>query len=406
MQVSTSLIGQDNLSTTNFLATAAQQQSIQVIQQKIDFQQAADYSINWFNELEFRTETNDFDFSKQEYTLRVKPNTKRQINAQNQFHQASINVNEIELDLAFKKGLVLRYKWLIDILKTEQDLVAKKTLEVIATDKLNVLKQSTGDINFKVKDLIKAEDDLQEIETDIFKLEQKKSILNSQLSYFSNTVKSVVIPKKDLITLPQIQLLLANQNLDFTNHIALARKQSRLQLIEKETEIEQSKIKNPINYAQVKLGGNNNDLFTEYISFGLGINLPEIGNDKLDLNELALDKIEEQGEYDLLKTELEQRQERLIQGISQLIAEQEFLKKQLENSQAKFTYEQLLQLDDANPLDILDLKEILVKKENAIQKLDIQILEWFVEWLDASDKIMTKPLKNYLLQSQEVIPVK
>ncbi len=90
------LLGQDTLSPTQFLATAQLQKNIQLVQQKIDFQKNTDYTIPWFEKIEIRTETNDFELYQQEFALRISPNTKRQITAQNQFHQANIALSETE----------------------------------------------------------------------------------------------------------------------------------------------------------------------------------------------------------------------------------------------------------------------------------------------------------------------
>lgn len=399
----TALFGQDSLSITNFLAMTQQQSSIQYLQQKVDFQEQTDHSIGWFDRVEFRTETNDFEFSKQDFALRAKTNTQRQIDAQNQYHQANINLSQTEQALAFKKALEQRYKWLVKMVEINDDLAAKAKLKAIYNDKLKVLKQSTGNLNFKVKDLIRAEEDLQNIEVDILQLKHKKTQLNSGLTNFSKNLKSVFYTPNTLVTQAQIQALLSIKIIDESNHLALARKQNQVDLIDKEFEIEESEIKNPIQYIQIELNGGDNDGFSEYISFGVGFNLPFSGNKKLDLNELALDKIEEQGEYELLKNQLEISQSQLIERIKQLITEQQLLKNQLENSQAKYTYQRMLMIEEINPIDILDLKEILVKRENAIQKLDSQILKLFVEWLSVSDKMIEKPLKNYLLQTQETI---
>ncbi len=305
--------------------------------------------------------------------------------------------------LELKDALRQRYEWLVEYMEIKHALVAKIALKAIYEDKLNVLQKSTGNLDFKIKDLVKAEEEVLEVEVDILQLNAKKTQLLSQLPNFSERLSGVRFSEDALISQQQMMEILSLKALNHTNNLLLAKKQDRVNLIEKETEIERSEIKNPINYAQVKLGGRNNENLTEYISFGLGLNLPEMGSKKLDLNELELDKIEEKGEYDLLKISLEEKQRQLIERISLLITEQKLLENQLENSQAKFTYEQMLKMEESDPIDLLDLKEILLKREQAIQKINLRILEIYVEWLAVSDKMMEQPLRNHLLKSDEIL---
>jgi hypothetical protein len=169
-----------------------------------------------------------------------------------------------------------------------------------------------------------------------------------------------------------------------------------MDILDKETEIELSEINNPISYTQLKVGGNGNN-FQEFVSVGFGVRLPLKGDKKLDLNELAFEKMEASGEYSILKEKLTYEQQQLIERTNQLITQKQFLQKQLKNSQAVFVLEKLLETDGSNPSDILDLKEIIIKKEQKINQIDFEILAIYVEWLAVSNKMMERPLQNHLV---------
>ena len=135
----------------------------------------------------------------------------------------------------------------------------------------------------------------------------------------------------------------------------------------------------------------------------MSFKLPLRGEKKLDLNELELEKIEKLGEFEILKNELETEQTKIEARIKQLIEQKEYLKTQQENSQAKYVLERLLELEDAKPLDILKLKEILTKRNQLIERIDFDILMQYVQWLDVSDKMMESPRRNHLLVMPELI---
>ncbi len=75
----------------------------------------------------------------------------------------------------------------------------------------------------------------------------------------------------------------------------------------------------------------------------------------------------------------------------------------LKNSQA--VLDKLLKLEGADPLDILDIKEIIIKKEQKSQQIDLQILNTYVEWLAISNKMMERPLQNHLVAKPSVLPL-
>lgn len=400
-----SIFAQNGISSTLFLSSASQQQNVQIANQQVAFQAGQDAELPWLQELEFRTETNDFIWRQQEYAVRVTPNTKRQRNAQTNYHQALNNLSKTEQELILKNALFNRYEWLVDWLKVEQELANKRVLKTVYNDKLTVLKHNVGNLNFKVNDLVKAEEELLEIDADMLKLNIKKQYLLSAFQYLTNRNDTLELDKKRLITTTDILKKMRLQSLDTLNSLALERRKNRIEILDKETEIELSEIHNPISYVQLKGGGGNNVTFREFVSIGVGIKFPLKGDKKLDLNELSLEKLEESGEYLILKSKLERKQKELIEQLEQLIIQQEYLEKQLKNSQAVFVLNKLLEIEDSNPLDILDLKEIIIKKEQKIEAIDLQILKIYVDWLAVSNTMMQQPLQNHLTNQLDILPM-
>ena len=397
----TFVVAQNGLSSTAFLALAEQQTAVQNARQQTEFQANQDAELPWLQELEFRTETNDFLWRQQEYAVRLTPNTKRQRTAQKEYHQAITELSRTEQELVLKNALFIRYEWLVNWLEIEQQISDKLALKVIYKDKLTIAKRSVDDLDFEVTDLVKAEEDLLEIEAEIAELQTKKERLLNAFQYLTNDNATPQFDKNSIITMDKIRNKMTVQLSDSLNSLALERRQNRIAILEKETEIELSEINNPISYTQLKVGGNGNN-FQEFVSVGIGVKLPLKGDKKLDLNQLALEKLEESGEYEILKEKLTYEQQELVERVNQLIAQQQFLQNQLQNSQAVFVLEKLLETDGSNPSDILDLKEIILKKEQKIEEINLEILAIYVEWLAVSNKMMERPLQNHLVNELSV----
>lgn len=395
----TLILAQNSISSTTFLSGATVQKTVQAATNKLAVQINQDSELPWLQELEIRTETNDFLWKQQEYVLRVQPNTKRQRNAQRNHHQALMDLSKTEQELVLKKALFTRYEWIIEWLKIEQSIKDKLELQLIYDDKLTIAKQSINNLNFDVTDFVKAEEDVLENQLKIKALEIKKNQLLNTFQYLTNGKNSFVFDKNTMISINQIRNKMTVQSLDSLNSLALERRKNKIDILDKEAEIERSEIYNPINYAQVKAGGNGEN-FREFVSFGVGIKLPLKGDKKMDLNELDLEKFEASNEYIILKEKLVYEQQQLVTEMNQILVQKQFLQKQLDNSQTVFILERLLKTDDSNPVDILDLKEIIIKKEQKIKQFDFQMFTIYLEWLAVSNKMMERPLQNHLLSEQ------
>ncbi len=396
----TNFFAQNSLSTTSFLATATQQKTIQLANEKLAFQINQDMELPWLEELEIRTETNDFLWKQQEYTVRIQPNTIRQRKAQQSYNNAVLELTKTEQELLLKKALFSRYEWLVEWLKLDQEIIDKEALAIIYQDKLTVVQQSINNLDFDVTDLVKAEEDILENKSRIVQLKAEKAILINTFKYLSNGNNSFDFDKYSIISIDKMINKMTVQSLDSLNSLALERRKNKIDILDKETEIELSEIHNPINYAQVKAGGNGDD-FREFVSIGVGIKIPLKGDKKIDLNELDLERLEENNDYLILQEKLVYEQRQLVESVRQLQSQKQFLQKQLDNSQAVFVLNRLLELDESKPSDILDLKEIILKKEQKIKQIDFEILERYVEWLAVSNTMMNRPLQNHLSVTQD-----
>jgi hypothetical protein len=208
------IFAQNGLSSTAFLAAAEQQNTVQIATQQTDFQANQDGELPWLQELEFRTETNDFLWRQQEYVVRVTPNTKRQRIAQKEYHQAITELSKTEAELVFKNALFIRYKWLVEWLEVQQKITDKLVLKVIYEDKLTIEKRKVDNLDFEVTDLVKAEEDLLEIEAEIVELQAKKERLLDAFQHLTNGKNTPQFDGNSAITIEQIRNKMRVQSLD------------------------------------------------------------------------------------------------------------------------------------------------------------------------------------------------
>ena len=95
----------------------------------------------WADQLEFRTETDEMELSRQEYLTRFRFNNKAIRKAYENIHLSNIQSEEIENILILEQSLMNKYFLLIKYNTLLQELTLKKEQQKVALDIIYVLKK-------------------------------------------------------------------------------------------------------------------------------------------------------------------------------------------------------------------------------------------------------------------------
>lgn len=389
------LTAQKVISDTEFLALGKQSLTVSSVSEKLDFLETKDHSLPLIQELEIRTETNDFDIKEQEYVVRLSPNLPHQQRAQDAFHASFIRLTELEIQKRLHQDLSEKYAQIVDyhfLPKINSDL---KALEKLYQQKSIVLKQRVGSLDFDINQIIEAEEQFFKIQEDILSKEQAFNSLSKTLKSNQN-IDSL---KTNFVTPTQITAIISN---DYAfNFLETQESQSERDLLQKEYGIEMAAIKNPLDFVQARYSARNSDPFREEFSIGLGFKLPFQGDKKMDLLELEYEQLEKQ------KEEITDSKEQKIavnnsrQRIENYLSQYALLENQDKNSQARYTLDQLRKLRDTSPEQIINLQEILLKRQLKLHQLEYKIYREYAKWLRLSELTIARPLQNHLSKDSE-----
>ena len=205
------MYAQNTLSTSDILASAKQQYVLGLQQKRVSFLKESTYKLPLVDEIEFRTETNDFRLKEQQYVLRGRFHTKLQQQAHADFHQAKIELNTIDEQLLMQDLLIDRYDAIIKVSYFKKLLVAKKEQKVLLEDRMTVLKKSINLPRFNVIDLIDAEDDLHLVDRDILKLKNSLNLVQQEIYRFSS--------KRGYLKTDDLQLIGVEQLIEPPTHL-------------------------------------------------------------------------------------------------------------------------------------------------------------------------------------------
>ena len=383
--------------TNDFLKTFQQEEAVSFHKEKILGLSAYNYALPIIEKLEFRTETNEFDWKKQEYLLRVSPNSLRNIKTQRQFQETVRYMTEKELEVATGEAIRKRYDLLIDAIYLKKILAVKNTQKILLQDKVTLMERSVSLPDFEIIELIEAEEEAQKNLREI--LDISNSILTTETT-IQRTIKNaseIKISAENLISIADIKNNLASMDRSiFDQHPKIEVQSAKLYNRMLEYEWEASKSKFSIGYIQAKYGYDSEDSFGKSFSVGIGFEIPLKNKGRLDLNEIQLNILESKSEVRSIRNQLRERKIALQQNLSNLIRKYELVAKQLELGRSEYALSEYQKIAETPPKALLRLRENTIKLALLLQELEYEIVQSYIEYMDHAGLLIQRPLKNYL----------
>ncbi len=358
----------------------------------------------FIDELQFRTQTDEFELERQEYALRIRPGNfklpKLQRELFNSYYQKSQLVqNQLKVDV-----LEHAYTLWLNLYLNEKELILANTEAALLKDKVKVYRKQTDIPNFNILRLLNTEDDLHNTELQILtskiKSKNQSGILAQELGNSKMAVSS------ELISIEKIKSILSSSKQEaFVNKFKDKITNLDQSIIQKEIALENAESQNVLDFVQLRYGGPHDDVFREKVSISVGINLPTKSRNKLKLNELKLDALKE--DIDNQSDIQEQQYETDIanQKVIELIEIYELIKSQNESS--IITNDVLMSRYESSastsPLMLLDIQILRYKKDKRLHESKKDIYEAYLDWLIVSRKIFEMPFKNYFSETVETL---
>ena len=384
---SISLSAQSSISTATFI-----KQHIQAFQKKINSTSSSStLQTSWLNEMQFRTKTKDFDFEQQSYTLRMSLNSKARRKAEIQLFrqlQEAANVDQYTYGAIFLK---MAYEDWLAIYSTNQTLQLHKNILVSYRDIETVLLELGQFNNLNIKDLLKVQRDITDVEITIQTLQKEiQYYLPDQEADFS-----------DMITVENIEQMM-NGTLLVVKNVRQVDQRSNLKstMLASELAIKELEEKQWLDFIQVEFGGPYGDPFREKISIGAGFKIPNAKAGQLAIEEI---KIEQDQLERKIKTERAIQEEKINRKKQELIAllEKGKLFKTLtnrQNTKAAEIVRLATQAEGATPLLMLTTNVEKIKQQLDLLKIEIEIFESYIDYLALTEQLFKRPFKNYLLR--------
>jgi len=246
------------------------------------------------DEAEFRTETNEFDLSKMEYTLRLSANNKHIRKYQNRIYEDLKAEYFFELEQTQEDLVESLYQDYVDHYFDVQKLNLRKRILPIYEDIITVLSKEDLDGDLSITDLIEASKKRDKLALAIEFEEQK----------IDQNLVMAGLGSQELIDVNAMEKLLAEMQLNVVLEETPVEK-FELDRIENQYQLEKAERDQRLDFAQVKYAGDPDDVWQEQVSIGLGFRFPHSSKNSLDMIELKLEKMIEEEKYNRRKVEFE-----------------------------------------------------------------------------------------------------
>lgn len=396
--LSISSFSQKLFSTTDLLRTAQDEPVVNLKNRELDFLQNTNFELPLVDELEFRTETDEFVWRRQEYLLRMSFNGYQKHLKQDLFHHSLIASEESEKQFLLHQQLLRKYIQLVNYVFQKRELAHLEKEKLVLKDQIYVMRKlGASSTELDLDDLVDAENDLFDLESDELELNGDLSTLRKAFSVDLKTNAPIEIDTTNFIEISILQSTLPSIFTNNDKHPKIIQQQRNIDQVISEYALEEAENKQIIDFVQLKYTGARKSMnFGEEWSIGAGLRIPTKGTNRLKLNELELERIEEENQLQLYQIQLAERIQKAQNKLNILFDQHDLIQSQLKNSQASYVLEKLNTTTPKNTLVLLQIQEGVLKRQKRLLGIEYNIFRSYLDLLDLTGKVSEIPLRNYL----------
>lgn len=393
------------ISIEKFLASARNDLSLKNQEDKISFLHATSPNTPFLDRVELRTQTDeDFDHSNQRYSLRFYPNGLGETKAGKKVYNATVESNKVHYDLLLHQALKKRYTLTINLLNTLDLLELKKKLMVVQEDKAIVLNSKVNTPDFKITELIDAKDDLVKLQIDVIELENKINTIEDAVRFCLSTKDSVTLNRKNLADINSVRETFDQLgSLPDIENVYIKNSNYSKEIAHGMYELEKAEGKRYINFLEAAYDNEEGGRPSDSISFELGINLPFIRSNRMDVNRRKLQFLSAKGEHEELKRILEEKLRSISGELNKMFRQYDVLMEEKTTGGAESSLRKYMEIEGVDPIILLNMQESIIENDLLILQKQYEIYTKYIEYLDISGQLTKTPIRNYLSRDFEQI---
>jgi hypothetical protein len=392
-----SLVGQSVISPNAYLSSAKNETPLQWQERKTAFLQTMSYQLPLIENVQFRTETDRFEFRRQEYLGRVSFNGFQEIKNQKRIKDAKLQLQEADKKVLLEDALLERYTLLIEYRHLENSIAANQKLLTLYQDKIAVLrKMAKLSPDFDIDALVKTEEDFYSLQQRLFK---EEGYLKNIIQYIQTSVQSETGTRLDTsnwLPLSKIRQIALEILQNPTNNPLFTRQEAAIALRQSEYNLEKAQSQKILDFAQLRFSGRQDEPIRNELAVGIGIQIPYRGSTKIDLTEIELKRLDEEYKLKNLQYAKSHNLSQILPELALIFQQYDLIQRQIVESQAQFTLNQYAKIQGSQPLALLRMQEVILRRQAQLVDFEHDAFLKYLKLLNWSGKVAEMPLKNYL----------
>ncbi|WP_156906804.1 TolC family protein [Desulforegula conservatrix] len=397
--------GAGSLSMTAFIRTSEEDHVVKNQKEIADYLDNAEGSTPYLNRVELRTETDEFDIDKQKYGVRFYPKGWGETKYSRMLSETAKASGRTEYEASYHEALKNRYLLVLEYLETVELIGLKEKLALVCEDRIKVLKKrSAGSLSFDISDLVEAEELLTRIRLELVGLENKKNGTLHQISLAADSKAEVNFSSEPLVRIDSVKRSVAEaKDRKDLDNINLKDRKNKVDMALDKYNLEQAKSRDYISFFEVAYDHGNYEDEDKAYSVEIGVKLPFINPDQDEITRKKVVFMKERLAFEEEKRAFSEKIIALSRSIDRLISQYEIIEQNKKYGNAQESLGASLKTGGTDPLNILKIKETLLKSDIHMVQTGYEIRNRFVEFLDVSGKLSEKPFKNYLAEQREAV---
>lgn len=393
-------------SISKFVAQSVDDRSIVDMKSRMKDVASVRTGLPLVDDIEFRIRNQGFVLDAQRYTLRIKPQGFGETHAGKEYFSDQITRNSQKVAVKLNAVVKNRFDLVLELSEQQRLLQIYSDLVQLQEDRITVLRYHQSDMNFKLSTLIEAEHELSKLQCKRIDTDKSIRVLQRNVRVLGNDDSITGFDLNGFFPIDSIIGLVENTEyaLD-TNNVYLNFYRSEFNLAKSRYALERSENRKIISYIEFSYDndemidqiarrddGKQYDMKEAYM-LGVGFSIPDFTASRYDIMRKKSALLSAADKYQELKRELELKLEKDIDDMRSYISQYRYLKARETEADAEASLKKYLIIDNVDPLDLLFVKESILKNAEKIEAVQFGLIRNYIKVLDLNGTL-TQTVKN------------
>jgi hypothetical protein len=383
---------------SRFLREAGNDELLMPYKAQLEFLGEEKLNSPWVHRFEFRSRTNDFNFSQEDFRFRIAPTNPAEVRANREYFRVQEQLSETKYRLALNESLLDRYELYLDW----QYLLGLRNICFqqirIIEDELTIYENSVNSLEFDYEEYLDKDQERTMLNLDIKKIDHEISKNNFKIREVFQYSGPMEQTENALIPVDQIDTLLNTVLIYDTTHLKIQEAEQKLALENVDLKLEKARDRRNLGYFQTEYDRDRGNDVNDHLGFQVAVRIPLSNPDRPDQQRSMFDFLEEQFDSEQEKKWLQIQRMETSLDLQHLFSQYRFLRDRL-----TFLNETGIQTQGDDPLFVLRSLENRTKLQRSLLKVKYAIYERYLRFLDLHGLIIESPLRNYLNPDLEIV---